>query len=52
MSIRPPSLWLTVDAFLAAADLAPESIRRYRDVLWGFADTVDQLELGQIERHH
>jgi integrase/recombinase XerD len=41
-----------IDAFLDAVTLAPETRRKYRDILWGFADTVDQLDLDQIDRHH
>jgi hypothetical protein len=49
---RMNDITYAIDAFLGSADLSPESVRTYRDVLWGFADTVDQLEVGQIERHH
>jgi site-specific recombinase XerD len=49
---RMDDITYAIDAYLGSADLSRESVRRYRDVLWGFADTVDQLEVGQIERHH
>jgi integrase/recombinase XerD len=45
-------IYHAIDAYFNAAGLAPESVRKYRDLLWKFADTVDQLELDQIERHH
>jgi hypothetical protein len=49
---RMEDIAYAIDAFLSATNLSPESVRKYRDVLWGFADTVDQLEVAQIERHH
>jgi integrase len=49
---RMNNIYYAIDAFLGASGLAPESIRKYRDILWKFAAQVDQLELDQVERHH